>query len=228
METKFIDKWDGPTYSEEPQQNQIRWQIYKQVAPGEYHSVSGKFKCKDFFNDFIVAYRAKIKFSKYRFDANFNDVNPDDEEGIPVVLTNLVQNFTHNISIANKWLKGNGFPKLSPEMFDSKSCLMYIPWEYTHNTYYISALSLVIRLCNYGEIKFKESFEEVKNNAKLREKEMKLANTLIHKRMDKLGNTSKYLWWYNKNNHFPSKNMKPDHYSFNSLTHNCGIASWTL
>lgn len=228
MEIKFVDNHKNTTYSEEPQSNLLRWQIYKQITPTEYHSVTGKFKCKDFFNDFIVAYRAKYPFVKYGFQSDPNLVNPDDPDGIPVVLTNIVKNFKKNLSIANKWLVEQGFPKLSPEFFSPKECLMYIPWEYTKNTYYISAVSLLIRLCNNSKYTLKERFEELWDWEELDGRERDLAGVLLHKRMDKLGELAKYLWYYNPKNCFPSDHMETSNYSFSSLTHNCGIKSWNI
>lgn len=224
MQIKFVEKVKT-TYNEIGQKNPIRFQIYKKIAEDEYHSVSNKFRCKDFFNDMVVAHKADKEFSIYGFQVGPSMYNKDDKEGVPVVIYNLVPDYETKFQFVNGYMALAGLPKMELEFFDDKSAFVYIPWEYFENTYYISALSLLMRAVNVKDEVFFDLSAMVEWYKKNDTEDFSRLSALLKKGMD-LGDKKKYIWYYSKDRCFPG--YEGPLYQLSSLTHNCGLMSWGL
>ncbi|MDE3022297.1 MAG: hypothetical protein KGI54_10590 [Pseudomonadota bacterium] len=118
-------------------------------------SQSGLIKCKDFFNDVVAWKNAKKAFSIYRFDnqVSFN------REGLYFHLTGIgdVTKFFINLNVVNTRLyKDMGVivsvhtHALPEGTQPNTSVVISIPNKVWKSTYYISVLSLLIRVCNYN------------------------------------------------------------------------------
>lgn len=134
------------TYGEVAQPNPIRWRILLRNGDNMTDQ-SGKFKCKDFFNDVLAYYHTKTSFNMYSFENNveFNT------EGLYVLLTEIEDNprFIKNICDGiNQRLQKELGVQLS--LFEQKkgSIILLIPHALFKNTYLISLVTLLIRVCN--------------------------------------------------------------------------------
>ena len=146
------------TYGEISQPNPMRWRIMyrkKDKLIGQ----SGLMKCKDFFND-IVAYRkTKHEFSIYGFK---NSTIKFNRWGLYFHLTNIsnpekfIQNVEKTLNVKLKE-QLNTTVRLYPQ--DNNSVVIRIPLKLWDNTYYISLATMVLRLCNYGDVY--ESWEDL-------------------------------------------------------------------
>ena len=135
------------TYSEVGQANPLRWRIM--LRKGDtLHSQSGLLKCKDFFNDVVAYKRAKLKFKIYSFE---NDVKFN-REGLYLHLTEIQNQdtFCDNMNVLNQTI----FDDLQTIVGYTKqadgSVVICIPHKLWNNTYYISLVTMMIRLCNYN------------------------------------------------------------------------------
>lgn len=222
MKMKFYDNYKK-SYSEAGQTNPIKWQIYKKIAPGEYEATSAKFKCKDYFNDTVYTFHSGKEITVYGFNAFNGMLNKEDGNGVPVILTGIKGKFLENVEVLNKFLKSNKLPVLDYEEFDDGSVFCYIPWEYFKNTYYISALTLLQRVCN-NEFEFttienaSKQLESIGNS-----QDKSLLNTFIKKQFNLKGKEN-FVWYYSDKSNYPDK--PGDAYGIPHLTHNCGLVAW--
>lgn len=136
------------TYAEVEQSNPLRWRIMLRKK-NTLTSQSGLIKCKDFFNDVVAWKQGKHQFKIYSFDNNitFN------RAGLYFVLTGISNRemFLANLDVLNDKIKKNLNTKISYYTTARKSkVVIHIPNPLWENTYYISAVSMMIRLCNYN------------------------------------------------------------------------------
>lgn len=137
------------TYSEMGQPNPMRWRLMFKEEDGSLSSQSGLIACKDFFNDVVAWKQAQKEFQIYKFNnqVKFN------EEGMYMVLSSIadVDQFMNNIlSVLNLQLVEDLGTVLLIEQQSDSEVVLCIPNEVWESTYYISVVSMMIRLCNYN------------------------------------------------------------------------------
>jgi hypothetical protein len=208
-------------YSEMGQPNPLRWRIMHKRGDTLF-SQSGLIKCKDFFND-VVAWRvAKQSFMMYRFNnqVKFN------REGLYLHLTGISDYslFWDNFDYVNARLKQDLGVEVSVHNSDSSSAIICIPHKVWKSTYYISALSLLIRACNY-----KCSYEDwesfFKDTAPLKTVDGAVnykARKYIAKHGFKLPVKFRKLW-YRCMGHYNSEDSPQ---ASPSIVHNNGVNDW--
>jgi hypothetical protein len=133
-------------YNEIDQPNPLRWRIMLREKD-VLHSQSGLIKCKDFFNDIVAFKQANLKFSIYNFsnEVKFN------RHGLYFHLTHIHDTamFCENLIIVNDRLQQDLKTTVKFWIQEDGSVVVLIPNKLWKNTYYISLVSMMIRLCNY-------------------------------------------------------------------------------
>ena len=97
----------------------------------------------------MVAWKqAKRAFNIYRFDNKvaFN------REGLYLHLTNIhdVTRFLSNLNLVNDRLEKDSGVRTTAHILDSSSVILCIPNKVWKTTYYVSVLTMLIRVCNYS------------------------------------------------------------------------------
>lgn len=133
------------SYSEIGQMNPIRWEVAHKLPDGTYEVVSKIFKCKDFLNEVVASYHTKKDLSVYGFKTSYSIMALEGIEALPLVLSNVTEEFHHNLEIINKYLTEINFPILSVEATADKKWLLNLPMKYMESTYYMSHITLYIR-----------------------------------------------------------------------------------
>jgi hypothetical protein len=134
------------SYSEMGQPNPLRWRIMHKRGD-TFYSQSGLIRCKDFFNDVVAWKKVKKEFNVYRF---YNKIKFN-VGGVYLHLTNISNKtqFNHNLAIVNAQLEKDLKVSLTTTPV-SEGVVVLIPNKVWTSTYYISAVSLLIRGCNYN------------------------------------------------------------------------------
>ena len=220
MQIKFTSK---PTYAEEGQPNPIRWAILSGTPETGFINETSWLRCKDFFNDYCVAYNGGKRFNIYGFSTEKMNI-PKKGEPVYIALDATTEAFPFNLGEFNTWLKGQELPTIVYTPYISMWVLEF-PEFYFNNTYNISLVSLIIRLLNVD--KEFTSFEEVIKYkdfpAKDQQKwDVAVASGIYFKLPDA---ANKYVWYIDKNTN--SEKTDSSHYSYSSLVHNNGLISWT-
>lgn len=154
MLAKFLPLERESYYREVGQPNPLRWQLYFQ-REGELIPQTSLFKCKDFFNDIVGWYHGKTG-EVYGMDTTTMQLN---DYGVFVRLFFLKKGFRHNIeTVVNPLLQ----EKLLFVDVQEGEALTLLPRELFNNTFIISKVSHLIRLCNID--KEVSSFEELQQN----------------------------------------------------------------
>ena len=141
------------SYTEVGQTNPLRWKIFRLETDGNFYDESGWLKCKDFFNDWVYTRETKKGMSIYGFSTH-NHVMKDIDKEKPgyIGLKNLRLGFFENLKVLNSFLphKIGIFQDAIWNTGETwkENPILEIPTYYLKNTYRISLLSLLIRLCN--------------------------------------------------------------------------------
>lgn len=216
---KFTYK-DKGGYSEIGQPNPIRWAILSGTPSEGFVNESSWLKCKDFFNDYVVAYNGGERFSIYNFTTKPMTIPP---KGEPVFMAvkDLTPTFETNLETINASLP-------EPLAIHHASCgavIIEIPAYYFQSTYNISLLSLMIRLCNIThQFSSYEEFVGYKAHAK---QDQNLWDTVVAKKVffalpEELRN---YMWYCGEQ--YNNKVFKGKDYQLADLVHNCGLMAYS-
>lgn len=219
FEINILKKHKGQ-YAEIDQPNPLRWRILHRQKD-LFVSQSCLIKCKDFFNDVVAWKKAKKSFTIYGFKNNvkFN------RGGLYVHLTEIENReyFLSNIELveARLWFDlretlvmeeaGDGF-------------VVLIPNKVLSNTYYISLLTMLIRLCNYNT-KYEDWNSIFDENAPINTIEEAFtdkAKAFTQKNGFKLLTKYRKLW-YNSTDGWNSLSGKE---LIASIIHNNGVCDW--
>lgn len=149
MKIVNLDKFNKMPYSEEGQDNEIRWINLRTDDNGKtFYPVSYKWMCKDFLNDAICSYHNKVKYKIYGFECDPEKFYNFEWAGMPVLLLQCTKSFVKNIeNVVNPYLKEQGMPVLElQEVPEGIFC--NIPEQYLKNTLFISAITLFIRMAS--------------------------------------------------------------------------------
>ena len=210
------------SYAEETQPNSLQWAILSQEKDGSYTQVSAWIICKDFFNDLAYTIQTGKDFSIYGFNAG--KMNPPaKDQPVYMVLRNFTPTFVQNVDKVNDFLAKQGLSIVKLSHADDKHLLLeWNPWFFS-NTYYISLMSLIIRLCNYGHTF--NSFTDIVTTKDFPYKDQQKWNAVVKKNVffalpEKLKG---FVWYYNESS---NSNCAIDNYRIPGLVHNCGVLSW--
>ena len=219
FEINILKKHKGQ-YAEIDQPNPLRWRIMHR-SKDVLTSQSCLIKCKDFFNDVVAWKKAKKAFTIYSFKNNvkFN------KEGLYLFLTEIENRelFMNNLEIVQE--------KLLQDLKDTfafseheDGIVVLIPRKIFNTTYYISLLTMMIRLCNYNT-KYTDWDSFFDENAPLNTVEEAFndnAKAFTQKNGFKLLTKYRKLW-YNSTNGWDSASGKD---LIGSIIHNNGVCDW--
>ena len=209
------------SYSEISQPNPMRWEVLKRVGD-TFNPMTGKIKCRDFFNDMVMFRQFKKVFCIYGFN-NEMDLG---KAGVWFRISQVSDKatFRSNLEMLNDALTEQlGF---GIQFFDHRTgILLFIPEYFWTKTYYISALTGLIRLLSYG-VKFNSWAELMDNTLYIADKAfddkcMKLIKAWGFKVPAQYND---YVWYAGDT--YNSVKTKPGSVSI-SVLHNNGVRSWS-
>ena len=208
-------------YAEIDQPNPLRWRIMHRKKD-VLTSQSCLIKCKDFFNDVVAWKKAKKAFVIYGFRNNikFN------REGLYLHLTEVgeMDVFVNNLYKVNQRIFDDLKVYLEYTIMDDYSIVVMIPNQLWSNTYYISLVSMMIRLCNYN-VKYDTWDSFFDDNAPINTVEEAFndnAKAFTKKNGFKLLTKYRKLW-YNSTDGWNSASGKE---LIGSIIHNNGVCDW--
>ncbi len=197
-------------FSEIDQKAPLRWALtYRDgdVFAGQH----GWWKCKDFLNDVVIYLQTGMEFGIY----GFNNKAKLNEDGGYVALKNVPEFFEHNLALLNEWLIERGFTPID-YMHEGDSHVILIPTEYWQNTFYISAITSLIRSCVYAK---HDTFDEcMAEEPTLQGFGTKLMMQLLPENTEKFNNLLFLSYQYNRDNQPPAHSTH--------IYHNAGLQSW--
>jgi len=212
-----------PSYAEEGQSNPIRWVILSGTPDTGFVNESSWLKCKDFFNDYAVAYNGGKRFAIYGFSTEGMAI-PKQGEYVYMAVKHLTKNFITNMNTFNKWLNENKCPKIVFWPVDDTVVLQLDPF-FLKNTYNISLVSLMIRLLN--DETFNGTIEELKTHKIPGDgRDQQKWGVVVNKKVffDIPKKLDKFLWYCGEG-HNSEKDIQV--YQLPSLVHNNGVVSWS-
>lgn len=206
------------TYSEIGQPNPIRWAILSGTPETGFVNESSWLKCKDFFNDYVVAYNGGKRFGIYGFSTEHMNI-PEKGQPVYMAVKDLTSSFLPNLNTLN-----GGLPEpVGVLKAEDDTVVLRIPAYYFENTYNISLISLMIRLCNIDYVF--SSYEEFVNYKQHAGQDQNLWNNVVAKgKYFNLPDHLKGYVWYAGEQYNSTKEMQV--YQMSSLIHNGGVVSW--
>lgn len=206
-------------YSEIGQPNPIRWAILSGSPDAGFQNESSWLKCKDFFNDYVVAYNGGQRFGIYGFSTEGMKI-PAKGEPVYMAVKDWKPPFLTNLDVLNQ-----GIPEAVERHMVGEQLILEIPAYYFKNTYNISLLTLLIRLCNIDHTF--ETFEEFASYKQHAVQDQQLFNTVQDKgKFFNIPDHLKDYVWY-AGAQFNDKVFKGQVYQLSSLVHNNGLVSWS-
>lgn len=209
------------SYNEIPQSNPIRWRImYK--SKDTLNSQSGLLKCKDFFNDVVAYKNSKKEFSIY----NFSNKVKFNREGLYVHLTEIAncEMFCNNLAVVNARLYKDLKTFLNYECLEDGSVVVCIPHKLWRTTYYISLVTMAIRLCNYKmaydswESMFDKKAPAITTESAFTQQAIKY----VTKKGFRIPVKLRKMWFWAGDKYHSGNQEKP----MASVIHNNGVSSW--
>jgi hypothetical protein len=137
------------TLQESPQKNPIRWRILKQQKDDQCSPQTSFFRCKDYFNDVVAAYRGKF-FTEYGFNNKLIDLS-DDKLLVQIKFLENKENYCATLNAAiNPKLEAEGLPKLVYDDVEGETdtLVLFFDRKLFDNTYTISLLTYLLRIAN--------------------------------------------------------------------------------
>ena len=203
-----------PFYREVLQPNDLRWQLYKQEGDSLIPQTTS-FRCKDFFNDVVGWFYGK-KSTVYGFDTEQMEFNP---YGVFLRLFNVTGAFTKNVdAVLNPLLN----EKLKFVDVAKGEVLTLLPRELFNNTFLISKVTHLLRLCNVNK--------EVLDHEALKQYHLLSGDDACEMgvawdRLKSLTIPEKYqtYWYYAGTGH----NSLSENFNI-SILHNNGYRSWCI
>ncbi len=145
-------------YIETSQRNPIRYICLRKQDDGTYVNTTQEFKCKDYFNDFVV-YHHGCHLGKFNCYGMSSDQGHFNEDGsMDVLMYNLTEDFEQNIRnvidpvFGELWGTKITVTRIESSDISGKHCenpaIVTFSRECFVSTFTISALMLFIRNCN--------------------------------------------------------------------------------
>lgn len=201
-------------YGEVPQANPIRYALYHLDEKENWSAMSAWFKCRDFFNDLVAVYN-KQKWTIHGFD--FHNVKLN-SYGVWVRLKALKAGFVHNVSLLKPQLDEIGVElNVVPFEDDPTQALTLLPRKLFENTFLISKVTLMLRMCNVD--KEFDTWEKLCENST--ERIYVDAKKEFHKRGLILPEKFQTYWYYSHKN---VNSSDKSHYA--GVVHDCGFVQW--
>ena len=210
-------------YSEIGQPNPLRWEILYQDEKGVFQPQTGKMKCKDFFNDLVSKIMANHDVYIYGFNTATCQVN---ETGVWFRLSNVEdqKQFINNANnVINPLLSEQQCTTISLYRLPRNKVLVFIPKIVFTSTYYVSLITYLLRLCNYGqELK---SFHDALNHNVTSIDNALNANALSLARQWEFKVPEKFSkYWYYAGDHYNNVTISTPISA--SVVHNNGVCQW--
>ena len=203
--------------TESGQANPIRWTLVHKDGD-TLTPLAAEMKCKDYFNDIVAAKRG-VFFKQYGFDNKLWI----QQTGCDILLTGLVDYEIFATAVAK--VTHSDHPVVL-EQIRGASALLHIPEYYFLNTYRISLLTYMIRLCNnnVGVSRFNGIEATLKsvvaqNSAGLSTQGREFA---IEHGWD-VPDGDKYWWRTSKTYNSDNTSIT---YGIGQIIHNCGVNGW--
>lgn len=226
LKFKNLAELSSLRYQEISQPNPLRWQLVKHTGDDEFTCVTHQFRCKDFFNDFVMFHNTSIDMNPYGMVIN-KELFESTWSGLPILLHEVKSGWEHNIyDIINPYLDSQRMPPIVPYPQEGNRVFINIPVEYLKCTFYISTLTLLLRVANLAQKL--ENWEQLRMSLATQEKPLFAA---MEKRpISKMPEAQKkFITYWNKESgkegNYTKENAKAG-YDFVSMTHNCGILAW--
>lgn len=231
MEHKMKITYQGfpGSYIENDQHNPIRWTMLEEVEDKVFKNTTNRFRCRDYFNDFVAFNRGIPKFSTYGMDSDQGKVDKDG--GFYILLTgclsNLMQNLQEVINPELESVYGVGLATIPVNqeditgfLVDKHDMIVYVPKELLKSTLRLSLITLFIRNCNQRH--FVKSYENLLDDSfaadgQLREGVMNLLRT--HNYL--LEKEDKYIWYCSE-----KYNSVVSPHEVGMVIHDCGVGTY--
>ncbi len=155
---KIVYNHFGQRYTESGQRNPIRYVCLRKQEDGSYVNTTQEFKCKDYFNDFVINHHGCHLgvFTIYGMKSDQGHFNPDGS--MDVLMFNLTEHFEQNIKnvidpvFGELWGTKLTVTRISPNDISGLACsnpaIVTFSPECFVSTFTISTLMLFIRNCN--------------------------------------------------------------------------------
>ena len=223
---------------ESAQKNPIRW-VCLQKRLGDFTNTTPAFKCKDYFNAFVVYRHMKKVFSQYGMQSN--QAKYDRKGGMWVLLANVTDYLQSNIEncinseFGNTWdiklvytpledgVVVGDLNNLEATQKSLKCGLLYIPKQALTNTLRISIMTLLIRNCNIDHQLY--SYDELIQPNIAADGQLDNARyNMLKERKYNFASEKNFIYhngvYENSNTEWPS-------YGYRAI-HNCGIGGFTM
>lgn len=211
--------FESKSYSEISQSNPLRWMNLKPNEDGTYTAVSGWWKCKDFMNDALTAYHTGKTFSIYGFTVDPKHFYAPGQTTMPILLKNVAAGWVENMCVVNDYLEEQGMPPVA-FLVDNEHTFVELPNKYLENTFYMSQVTLFIRLANTEKVyQCLQEMQEDPVNCNDADNLAACMEKPIGQLADKL---KQYLWYYDVTNNC----TKTTERIMTSMMHDCGVVSW--
>lgn len=128
------------------QQNPILWAILRRTGETTFEYLTPKFKCKDYFNDFVSYIQYKASFQIYGMQSSW--VEQDVNGSVWVEVSNLGSQFEHNFKTCLPYYFEKFGVYIHYNQHQDSSAILEFRKECWSNTLIISVLTLIIRNCN--------------------------------------------------------------------------------
>lgn len=208
-------------YIEEGQPNPIRFCLVEKTEDG-FVNIANWMRCKDFLNDFCVAYNEGPRFAIYGFSTKELKI-PKKGESVFLAVTSQTDGFQGNLKAFNEWLDKSGLPQITSHICASVTVLEF-PTVYFSNTHNTSLATLIIRLMNVHE-EFSSFEDAIKFKGFEPKDQYKWDEVVKHGAyFDIPDELSQYVWYVNSTCN--DKTIDPMNYSYSSYVHNNGCLSW--
>ncbi len=221
MQINDFSKWDSEPYCEVSQSNPLRWMNLRVVDDDIFVPVSYWWKCKDFLNDAVTSLNLKKDFSIYGFKCSYKEFFNDEQEGMWLLLKNVVPEWDGNMEVVNDCLLEQGFDPVEHYLQPDGKQIIYIPDMYCLNTLFISQVTLFIRMANVSSKC--NTMQQLADLLGYTDKQYyqacvkKPLGSFPEKLLD-------YIWYYNDNQ--KCKHGDAAQSIMTSQMHNCGVVSW--
>lgn len=147
----------GTHYNESQQNNPIRWVCLAKVDTDTYESVTMPFKCKDYFNDFVIYKQTGHVFSAHGMCSD--EAKFCERDGLYVLVYNTTPEFAQNVknvlqpTFGDAWGASVEITPLDKSDVDGLPqndgfAILWFSPECLVSTFRISVLALLIRNCN--------------------------------------------------------------------------------
>lgn len=213
------------SYAEESQPNPLQWQIFVETPAG-FEPQCSWIICKDFFNDYVLAYQTKQTFGIYGFNVGQMKV-PEKGQPIYIGVRRTNKHFVNNLEAINTWLVQQGLPAITcTRVKDAEpEYLLTFPEYYFSSTYRVSLITLMIRLGNDAEFQA-VTFDDFVTYQKFAPRDQNKWKVAVDaKWFFQIPKHQEYIWYCgpeHNNQKIPNNLQK-----WNSYIHNNGLISWT-